>query len=332
MRMQAMQLAAPAAVESSPLKQVELPLPEPGEGQIRIKVRACAVCHTDLHIVEGEIAEHQMPIVPGHQIVGVVDKLGAAVSRFQSGDRVGVPWLYHTDGNCKFCRSGRENLCPHAQFTGYDADGGYAEYMVAPADFAYPLPAGFDDIQAAPLLCAGVIGYRAFRLSEVKPGSKLGLYGFGASAHITIQVARHLGCEIYVFSRGEEHRRLAQQLGAVWTGDANERPTPLDAAIIFAPAGGLVPQALAALDKGGTLTLAGIYMTAIPQMDYALIYGERTMRSVANATRQDAIELLDLAAKIPIHSEVQTFALSDANEALQALKAGKIDGAAVLQR
>lgn len=329
--MQAMQLAAPKPVEDNPLAEVELPVPQPGAGQIRIKVRACGICHTDLHTVEGEIDLPRLPLVPGHQIVGVVDKLGDGVNRFSLGDRVGVPWLYHTDGTCRYCASGRENLCVNAQFTGRDVDGGYAEYMVAPADFAYPLPAGFDDVQAAPLLCAGVIGYRALRLSEVKPGGKLALYGFGASAHITIQVARHMGCDVYVFTRGEEHRRLALQLGAAWAGDASEQPAPLDAAIIFAPAGGLVPQALAALDRGGTLALAGIYMTTIPQFDYALIYGERTVRSVANATRRDAEELLTLAAKIPIRTEVQTFALADANKALQMLKAGRIDGAAALK-
>ncbi len=330
MTMQAMQMAVPKPIEDNPLAAVELPLPEPGAGQLRIRVRACGICHTDLHIVEGEIDLPRLPLVPGHQIVGVVDKLGSGASRFAVGDRVGVPWLYHTDGTCRYCASGRENLCVNAQFTGHDVDGGYAQYMVAPADFAYPLPAGFDDVQAAPLLCAGVIGYRAFRLSEAKRGDRLGLYGFGASAHITIQVARHIGCEVYVFTRGEEHRRLAQQLGATWVGDASEHPVPLDAAIIFAPAGALVLQALAALDRGGTLALAGIYMTPIPQFDYKLIYGERTMRSVANATRRDAEELLTLAAKIPIHTEVKTFALADANKALQMLKAGQIEGAGVL--
>ncbi len=329
--MQAMQLTKPKSVDDNPLAAVELPVPQPGAGQLRIRVRACGICHTDLHTVEGEIDLPRLPLVPGHQIVGVVDKLGDGANRFTIGDRVGVPWLYHTDGTCRYCASGRENLCVNARFTGRDVDGGYAEYMVAPADFAYPLPAGFDDVQAAPLLCAGVIGYRALRLSEIKPRGKLGLYGFGASAHITIQVARHMGCAVYVFTRGEEHRQLALQLGAAWAGDAGEHPAPLDAAIIFAPAGGLVPQALAALDRGGTLTLAGIYMTPIPQFDYALIYGERTVRSVANATRRDAEELLALAAKIPIHTEVQTFALADANRALQMLKAGRIDGAAALK-
>ncbi|HEX2912887.1 MAG TPA: zinc-dependent alcohol dehydrogenase family protein [Chloroflexia bacterium] len=330
--MQAMQLNKTAPIDQKPLQLVELPDPEPGEGQIRIAVKACALCHTDLHIVEGELPPHLRPVVPGHQIVGKVDKCGPGVSHFKEGDRVGVPWLYHTDGTCRYCRSGRENLCEHGQFTGYDANGGYASYNIVDQDFAYALPDNFDDLQAAPLLCAGVIGYRAMKQAEVKPGSRVGLYGFGASAHICIQIARHWDCEVYVFTRGEEHRQLSRQLGAKWSGSAGDPiPTALDHSIIFAPAGGLVIEALKTLDKGGTLALAGIYMTPIPSFDYSLIYGERTVRSVANSTRQDAIELLKLAAEIPVKTEIQLFELAELNEALLKLKTGQINGSGVVK-
>lgn len=329
--MRAMILNEPRPVEKSPLAEVEIPEPEPGPDEIRIRVRACGVCHTDLHTVEGELVLPRLPIVPGHQIVGVVDALGARVDRFQIGDRVGVPWLYSTCGACAFCRRGLENLCDRARFTGLHADGGYAQYMVVPAAFAYPIPTGFPDLQAAPLLCAGVIGYRALRLSQVRPGERLGLYGFGASAHVTIQVARYWDCEVYVFTRSEEHRQHARDLGAAWVGGAeDDPPVPMDSAIIFAPAGRLVPEALRVLRKGGTLALAGIYMSPIPQMAYERIYGERTVRSVANSTRRDAQELLRLSAEIPIHTEVEGFLLSEANQVLQRLKRSEIRGAAVL--
>jgi propanol-preferring alcohol dehydrogenase len=290
------------------------------------------LCHTDLHITEGELTPHQPHIVPGHQIVGVVDRCGEGVSTFKAGDRAGVPWLYHTDQTCHYCQNGTENLCEHGLFTGYDVNGGYAQYHIVSEEFAYHLPDGFEDVQAAPLLCAGVIGFRALRQAEVKPGSRVGMYGFGASAHICIQVARHWGCEVYAFSRGQHHRDLALKLGAKWAGPSNEElPVKLDSAIIFAPAGGLVIDALKALDKGGTLALAGIYMSQIPPIDYNLIYGERTIRSVANSTRQDAIDLLKLAAEIPIQTEVELFELADLNEALARLKNGAINGAAAVK-
>ncbi len=329
--MRAMLLDKPRPAEENPLRLTELPLPNPGAGEIRVQVRACGVCHTDLHIVEGDLALPKLPVVPGHQIVGTVDALGAGVSEFRAGDRVGVPWLYWTDGECAYCRKGLENLCDRARFTGFHADGGYAEAMVVPAAFAYALPEGFSDLQAAPLLCAGIIGYRALQLSNLEAGGRLGLYGFGASAHIVIQIARHMGCEVSVFTRAETHRRLARELGAAWVGAAGEQPpAPLDAAIIFAPAGKLVPEALRALRKGGTLALAGITMSALPEMDYKLLYNERILRSVANSTRDDARNLLRLAAEIPIRTEVETFPLADANHALQNLKSSKIHGAGVV--
>ncbi|HID10019.1 MAG TPA: zinc-binding alcohol dehydrogenase family protein [Candidatus Latescibacteria bacterium] len=330
--MRAMFLKAPKPAEERPLEMAELPNPEPGPGEVRVRVQACGVCRTDLHIVEGDLNLPKIPVVPGHQIVGVVDLVGRGVTRFLEGDRVGIPWLYDTCGECRFCRKGRENLCDRARFTGLHVDGGFAEYFLARADFAYPVPEGFPDLQAAPLLCAGVIGYRALRLSDVKPGERLGMYGFGASAHVTIQVARYWGCEVFAFTRSSEHRQLALKLGAAWAGGLeHELPVELDSAIIFAPAGPLVPLALRALRKGGTLALAGIYMTPIPQMDYQLLYGERTVRSVANSTRKDAEDLLKLAAEIPIRTEVEVYPLEQANEVLLRLKRSEIEGAAVLR-
>ncbi len=330
--MRAMLLPRPRPAEERPLELADLPLPQPGPGQVRIRVRACGVCHTDLHTVEGDLALPKLPLVPGHQIVGVVEERGEGADRFEVGQRVGVPWLYHTCGACEFCRRGLENLCTEARFTGLHADGGYAEAMVAHQDFAYPLPEGFPDVAAAPLLCAGIIGYRALRLSGVEPGQRLGMYGFGGSAHITIQVARHWGCEVYVFTRSESHRRHALELGAAWVGGAEEDPgVRLHGSIIFAPAGKLVPEALRVLERGGTLALAGVTMTPIPELDYdRLLYWERSVRSVANFTRQDAEELLALAAEIPIRTTVQTFPLEAANEALLALKRSQIEGTGVL--
>jgi propanol-preferring alcohol dehydrogenase len=329
--MKAMLLREPKPAEERPLELADLPLPQPGRGEIRLTVRACGLCHTDLHTVEGDLALPKLPVVPGHQIVGMVEARGKGANRFAPGQRVGVPWLYRTCGQCEFCRRGLENLCENAQFTGLHVDGGYAQGMVVHQDFAYPIPEGFSDVEAAPLLCAGIIGYRALRLSEVQPGQRLGLYGFGASAHVTIQVARHWGCEVYVFTRGESHQRLARELGAAWTGGAEETPPArMHASIIFAPAGKLVPEALRVLERGGTLALAGVTMTPIPELDYSLIYWERTVRSVANFTRRDAEELLQIAAEIPIHTTVQTFPLEAANEALLALKRSEIDGAGVL--
>jgi propanol-preferring alcohol dehydrogenase len=295
-------------------------------------VQACGVCHTDLHLVEGEIALPKLPVVPGHQIIGRVDAVGEGVTRLRAGDRVGVPWLYSTCGECEYCLGGLENLCDRARFTGQHVDGGFAEYMVVPAAFAYPIPHGFPDDQAAPLLCAGIIGYRSLQLSEIQSGGRLGLYGFGASAHITIQVARHWGCDVYVFTRSEEHQQHALELGAAWVGQAQDTPpAEIDSAITFAPAGWLVPEVLRVLRKGGTLAINAIYMSPIPEMPYSLLYGERTVRSVTNATRQDGEELLHLAAEIPIYTDVELYPLDEANAVLQRLKQGQIQGAAVLQ-
>jgi propanol-preferring alcohol dehydrogenase len=330
--MKAMVLREPKPVENNPLGLVDLSVPEPAPGQVRLRVGACGVCHTDLHLVEGEIATPKLPVVPGHQIVGRVDALGEGVTRFAVGDRAGVPWLYSTCGECEYCQSGLENLCDNARFTGQHADGGFAEYMVVPASFAYSIPMGFPDDQAAPLLCAGIIGYRSLRLSEIQPGGRLGLYGFGASAHVTIQVARHWGCEVYVFTRSEEHQRHARALGAAWVGQAQDTPpAELDSAITFAPAGWLVPEALRVLRKGGTLAINAIHMSPIPELPYHLLYGERTVRSVANSTGRDAEELLRLAAEIPIQTDVELYTLDQANAVLQRLKRAEVQGAAVLQ-
>ncbi len=330
--MKAMILRKARPIEENPLETVEVPEPTPGPDEIRIKVRACGVCHTDLHTVEGELALPRLPVIPGHQIVGAVDQLGADVTRFRLGDRVGVAWLYSSCEQCDFCQRGLENLCDQARFTGLHADGGYAQYTVVPAAFAYPIPPGFPDLQAAPLLCAGVIGYRSLRLSEIQPGERLGLFGFGASAHVTIQVARHWGCEVFVFTRSEEHRQLARELGAAWVGGArDEPPALLDSAITFAPAGWIVLEALRVLRKGGTVAINAIHMSPIPEMKYSLIYGERTLRSVANMARQDAEELLQLAAQIPIRTEVEVYPLAEANRVLQRLKDRQVRGAAVLE-
>ena len=331
--MKAMILKRFTPIDQNPLELVDLPIPEPDSEELLLRVKICGVCHTDLHTIEGELPEVKPPIIPGHQVVGVVEKIGRSTSRFKKGDRLGVAWLYSACGKCAFCQRENENLCETARFTGYHVNGGYAEYIVVPEKFAYPIPEIFSDAEAAPLLCAGIIGYRALRLSEIKPGHRLGLYGFGASAHVAIQVAVHWGCEVYVFTRGEEHRRLASKLGAVWTGTSKDEPsTKMDSSIIFAPAGELVLDALRVLDKGGTLALAGIYMTPIPEMDYMkYLYHERTLRSVANATRQDGEELLRIAAEIPIRTTTQAFPLEGANKVLNLLKTGKISGAAVLR-
>jgi propanol-preferring alcohol dehydrogenase len=331
--MKAMLLKKFNPIDQNPLELVDLPIPEPGPEDILLRIKVCGVCHTDLHTVEGELPEVKPPIIPGHQIVGVVKKQGKNASRFKEGDRVGVAWLYSSCTQCGFCKRGNENLCESARFTGYHVNGGYAEYMVAPEKFAYVIPEIFSDEEASPLLCAGIIGYRALRLSEIKPGQRLGLYGFGASAHVAIQVAIHWGCDVYVFTRSDEHRKLAQKLGAVWAGTSkDEPPTKMDSSIIFAPAGELVLDALRVLDKGGTIALAGIYMTPLPEMDYVkYLYHERTLRSVANATRQDGEELLKIAAEIPIRTTTQAFKLEEANKVLQLLKDGKINGAAILK-
>ena len=322
-----------APIDQNPLELVDLPIPEPDPENILLRIKVCGVCHTDLHTIEGELPEVKLPIIPGHQVVGFVEKLGKNTTRFKEGDRLGVAWLNSACGKCAFCQRENENLCETARFTGYNVNGGYAEYIVVPEKFAYSIPEIFSDEEAAPLLCAGIIGYRALRLSEIKSGQRLGLYGFGASAHVAIQVAVHWGCKAYVFSRSEEHRNLAGKLGAVWTGTSKDKPpTKMDSSIIFAPAGELVLDALRVLDKGGTLALAGIYMTPIPEMDYVkYLYHERTLRSVANATKQNGEELLQIAADIPIRTTTQVFPLKDANKVLELLKAGKISGAAVLR-
>ena len=331
--MRAMLLEKAKPAEESPLCLEELATPVPGPGEIRVRVRVCGVCRTDLHIVEGELPLVKLPVVPGHQIVGVVDAAGPGVAKFREGDRVGVPWVYSTCGECAYCRKGAENLCERGQFTGYHVDGGYAEAMVAHESFAYPLPANFADLAAAPLLCAGIVGYRSLKLSRVKPGERLAMYGFGASAHVVMQVARYWGCEVFVFTRTEVHRQLAREYGAAWVGGAEETPPAmLDAAVIFAPAGRLVLDALRALRRGGTVAIADITMSPIPEIDYdRLLYHERVVRSVANSTREDAREFLSLAAEIPVRTEVQEFSLADANQALVAMKHSRLRGAAVLR-
>jgi len=326
-------LKEPRPIEERPLVMAEVEKPEPGPKEVRLKILTCGICHTDLHVVEGELPTKKLPIIPGHQIVGTVEAIGKKVSRYKVSDRAGVAWLNFTCGKCEFCLKGKENLCEKARFTGYDVDGGYAEYTTVSEDFAYPIPELFSDIEAAPLLCAGVIGYRALRLSEIEKGGRLGLIGFGASAHIVIQIAKHWGCQVFVFTRSEEHRRLARELGADWTGKAeDDPPSKIHSAIIFAPAGKLVLDALRVLGRGGTLALAGIYMTPVPELDYQKhLYDEKTVRSVANSTRKDAEGLLKLAAEMPIRTEVQEFPLTEANRALLLLKQGKIQGAGVLR-
>lgn len=330
--MRAMQLKKAQAAEQRPLELVELPMPQPAAGQVRLKVSLCGVCHTDLHTVEGDIHPPRMPIVPGHQVVGVVDALGKGVKKVQLGDRVGVPWLYDTCGECRYCLSGQQNLCPQARFTGFDVDGGFAKYMLAEADFVLPLPEAIPDMQAAPLLCAGIIGYRSLRLADLQPGERLGLFGFGASAHLAIQVARYWGCEVYAFTRSQEHRAHALELGAAWAGGAEDRPPELlDRAVTFAPVGSLVPLVLEKLRPGGTLAINAIHMSDLPSMPYQLIYGERTLRSVANATYQDGVDFLKLAAEIPVRATTSSYDLGDANQALLDLKHSRINGEAVLQ-
>lgn len=309
----------------------EVPQPVPRPGEILIKVRACGICHTDLHTVEGEIRPPSLPIIPGHQVTGVVEAAGEDDGRFSVGERVGVPWLYESCGECEFCRRGDENLCIRPKFTGFHVNGGYAEYMIAPARFALPLPASIGDVEAAPLLCAGIVGYRSLKMADIQPGEHLGLVGFGASAHLVIQVAKHWDCRVSVFTRSEVHRRHARQLRADWTGTAeDDPPQPLDRAIIFAPSGALVPVILKKLRPGGTLAINAIYTSDIPSMPYALIYGERTLRSVANATYRDGEEFLKLAVEIPVRADVVTYPFQQANEALVDLKHSKLNGEAVL--
>ena len=330
--MRAMILKKQQAIEKNPLDLQEVPIPSPGLDEVLIQVDACGVCHTDLHEIEGDLDLPEFPLIPGHQIVGTIADLGENVSDWSLGTRVGVPWLYSTCQECEYCERGLENLCEDAKFTGKDVDGGYAEYMVAHADFIYPIPEGFPDMQAAPLLCAGIIGYRALRLTGIKKGQNLGLYGFGASAHVTIQVANHWGCNVYVFTRSENHQRHARELGAVWTGESTDDPgSKMKASIIFAPAGEIVIDALQVLDKAGIVMCAGIHMSNIPEFEYQLIYGERAIKTVANSTRQDARELLQLAAEIPIRTDIEAYSLENANKVLNLIKESRIRGAAVLK-
>jgi propanol-preferring alcohol dehydrogenase len=330
--MKAWILDRPGLVRSYPLRLVDVPDPEPGPGQVRIRVNACGICRTDLHVVEGELPPLRSPAIPGHQIVGTIDVRGPGAGRFQVGERTGVAWLHSTCGVCRYCRSGRENLCETAAFTGYTQNGGFAEFVLAREDFVYRLPDGFADLQAAPLLCAGIIGFRCLRVSGVDKGTRLGLYGFGAAAHVAIQAARHRGARVFVCTRDQRHQALARELGAEWAGGAAaEPPEKLDAAIVFAPAGELVPPALAALDRGGILTLGGIHMSDIPSLPYSLLYHERSVRTVANNTRQDGEEFLRVAAEIPIVPSVRRFPFEQANEALRALALDAIRGAAVLE-
>jgi propanol-preferring alcohol dehydrogenase len=330
--MKACLLRSIAPVERHPLDFTEAPDPQPLADQVLVRVSACGVCRTDLHVVEGELPPRKSPVIPGHQVVGRIESVGERVTRFRRGERVGIPWLHRTCGECEYCRAGRENLCERATFTGYVVDGGYAEYALAPEGFVYPIPEAFSDEQAAPLLCAGIIGFRALRLSGLTSGGRLGLYGFGAAAHVAIQVARHWGAEVFAFTRDARHQQLALELGAAWAGGASdEAPVKLDGAIIFAPAGELVVAALKALKKGGTVACAGIHMSLIPPLDYALLYHERVVRSIANNTRQDGADFLRTAAEIPIRTQVQIFPLREANAALNALKHDAIRGAAVIK-
>ena len=330
--MKACVLRGPAAIETNPLEYREVATPQPNSGEVLARVRACGVCRTDLHVIEGELPPRKSPLIPGHQVVGVIEKRGEGAQRFAAGARIGIAWLHRTDGTCEYCRAGVENLCDNPMFTGYTVDGGYAEFIVAPEDFAYAIPEGIPDEQAAPLLCAGIIGFRSLRLSGVKRGSRLGFYGFGAAGHVAIQVARHWGVEVFASTRDARHQKLAMELGAAWAGGTfDEPPKKLDAAIVFAPAGEIVPAALKALKKGGALILGGIHMSAIPSFSYDLLYQERVIRSVANNTRKDGEDFLRVAAEISIRTRVQVFPLSQANRALNALKNDAIPGAAVLR-
>ncbi len=340
--MQAQRLFSPAPIEQQPLRRVEVPVPEPGPGQVRIRVAACGVCHTDLHIVEGELIPPRYPVTPGHQVVGVVDAIGPPRSPFLLqenggneagvGQRVGVPWLHSACGECEFCRRGQENLCPRVRFTGFSVDGGYAEYLLAEARYVLPLPDEICDEQAAPLLCAGIVGYRALKKAQIQPGQRVGLFGFGASAHLCLQVLRHWGCEVHVFTRSAAHQRHALELGAVRAMEAGSSlEQSLDRAVVFAPAGELVVRALESVRPGGAVSINAIHMSAIPSFPYSTLWGERMLCSVANATYRDGEEFLALAAALGIHSTVTVYPLWDSNAALQDLKASRFNGEAVLK-
>ena len=327
----AFELEDPAPVERRPLRGVDRLDFAPAPGEVAIDVAACAVCRTDLQIVEGDLGAHRLPIVPGHQIVGRIRAVGEGVTNWQPGNRVGVAWLGGACGECDFCRSERENLCPRAQFTGWDRDGGFAETMTARADFVFPVPPGFGDVEAAPLLCGGIIGYRALRIAGVEPGGKLGLYGFGASALLAFQVARYWGCRIFVATRSRAEQQRALEMGAAWAGSYHDQPPALlDAAVTFAPAGYVVVEALKAIKPGATVVINAIHLDTVPEFPYELLWQERGVRSVANFTRQDATEFLALAAEVPIETVTDPYPLRDVNIALGRLKAGEVDGAAVL--
>ncbi len=328
----AMVLRAFNSIDRSPLRLEDVPEPQAGPGRVRVKVRCCAICRTDLHVIEKDLPEQQLPIIPGHQVVGVVDQLGEGCDRLHQGQRVGIAWLRATCGDCPFCRSGRENLCEHARFTGYHEHGGYAQYAVVDERFAYVIPDVFSDTHATPLLCAGIIGYRSLRRTQPCAGCRLALVGFGSSAHVVIQIARHRGYEVYVATRGRGHRQLAMDMGAVWAGEhPAQLPGKVDGAIIFAPAGELIPPVLEKLSRGGTLALAGIHMTAVPGLDYEKhLFYERDVRSVTCNTRCDGQELLAEAAEIPIRPHTTAYPLHDANRALQDLKNDRINGTGVL--
>jgi len=330
--MRAMVLHDPGPIDAAPLHLEDVPQPIATDHEIVVRVEACGVCRTDLHVVEGDLPPMRERIIPGHQVVGTVQSRGPGANRFKIGDRVGIAWLRHTCARCRYCRVGKENLCPSARFTGYHDDGGYAEFASVPEDFTYAIPRGLDAAAATPLLCAGIIGYRALRQADLRPGCRLGLYGFGSSAHIAIQVARHLGCRVYVMTRGERHQALARELGAAWAGPADAKPPePLDSAVLFAPVGELVLPALEALDMGGTLAIAGIHLSDVPILNYQRhLFHEKTLRSVTANTRRDGEELFKLAAEIPLRPKTTTFPLEDANLALRQLKRDAIAGSGVL--
>lgn len=330
--MLAWQVTRPGALSDRPLRATRRPVPRPAPDEVLVKVHACAMCRTDLHVVTGDLPAHRSPVVPGHEIVGTVVDAGDAVTSAPLGQRVGIAWLRHTCGSCRYCVRGEENLCPHSRYTGWDADGGYAEYAVAPADYVYPLPPEYSDVEVAPLLCAGIIGYRALRRADLPAGGRLGIYGFGASAHIAAQVAIAEGAEVHVLTRSAEARELAVRLGAASTGDAYDQPpVPLEAAILFAPVGDLVPVALAALDRGGTLSVAGIHLTDIPPLNYDRhLFQERTLRSVTANTRSDGVDFLAFAARHRLHLSTTPYPLEQADTALADLAADRVTGAAVL--
>lgn len=330
--MRAMVLERNGAIETNPLKSQEVSDPWPQDHEIRIRVQACAICRTDLHVIEGELAKKKLPLIPGHQVVGTVEKVGRTAKRFKVGQRVGVAWLRSVCGTCQYCLIGSENLCESSKYNGYHADGGYADFICVPDDFAYEIPAGLDTKEAAPLLCAGIVGYRALKRAQLPKGGTLGIFGFGSSAHIVTQLAKHQKARVYVVTRGESHRALAQKLGADWVGTtAYDLPRKLDSAILFAPAGELVPQALISLRRGGTLALAGIYLSSIPALDYEKhLFYEKNIHSVTSSTRRDGVEFLREAAAIGIKPQITMYPLAEANRALQDLKADRINGSGVL--